>query len=436
MKFKLLSIFFLLLIIIPSALAVDYPSRDGNVNDFADMLDPDEEAQLNSDITSLEQGTTIEIVIVTVGSLQGVSIEEYAVNLFEKWGVGKKGKDNGLLILVAKNEREYRTEVGYGLEGIITDAESSRIGHSILEPNFKNGEYGRGLQEAVAEIRGIVENEPKSAAEIGKSAVSNVVPVEKGPTHEKELITDKTELPIWTFITLIILALIGYNLNKNKGLGIILASFVIILLVDHFTSLGIFQIAVIVGAFTAHHSINTPFNNYRVENMKAWSILLGITAIALIAAYLTHPNYMAILIIILFAVDSSILFKFYKNEKMKAWIIWLTSMVVVFIITYFIGFLLPSITGITCIFIASYFLSKQYESNKIRAWGIRWGGFVVVLIIAYINFPRDAFYVLLISWFILSNHGNSGGHDHGGHSGGFGGSGGGRSGGGGHSGKW
>ena len=161
MKLKSLQIILLFLIFIPIANAVEYPSPAGYVNDFANMLSPGDIARLNNEITAIEKDTTVEIAIVTVDSLQGVSVEEYAVKLFEKWGIGKKGNDNGLLILVAKNEREYRIETGYGLESIINAARAGRIGREILEPNFKKGEYGEGLYEAVLEIKGLVENEPR-----------------------------------------------------------------------------------------------------------------------------------------------------------------------------------------------------------------------------------------------------------------------------------
>jgi uncharacterized protein len=160
MKLKILQIIFLCMILIPVANAIEYPSPVGYVNDFANILSPSDIARLNSELTAIEKNTTVEIAIVTVDSLQGMSVEEYAVKLFEKWGIGKKGKDNGLLILVAKNEREYRIETGYGLEGTINAARAGRIGREILEPNFKKGEYGEGLYEAVLEIKGLVENEP------------------------------------------------------------------------------------------------------------------------------------------------------------------------------------------------------------------------------------------------------------------------------------
>ena len=92
-------------VFIPLSNAIEYPSPVGYVNDFAYMISPSDEANLNDLISSIEKATTVEIVIVTIDSLQGLSVEEYAVKLFEKWGIGKKSNDNGLLILVAKNER-------------------------------------------------------------------------------------------------------------------------------------------------------------------------------------------------------------------------------------------------------------------------------------------------------------------------------------------
>jgi uncharacterized protein len=159
-----LIMFLFLIFLIYSVDAVDYPSPNGYVNDFANMIDPDYEARLNREIMAIEETTTVEVVVVTVYSLEGISIEEYAVELFEKWGVGKKSNDNGLLILVAKNEREYRIETGYGLEGTINAARAGRIGREIIEPNFKNEEYSKGLYEAVQEIRGLIEQDPSVIA--------------------------------------------------------------------------------------------------------------------------------------------------------------------------------------------------------------------------------------------------------------------------------
>jgi len=134
------------------ALEVDYPDYVGYVNDFAGILDSASASDLEAIITGIEKDTGAEIAVVTVDSLQGITIEEYAVELFEKWGIGKADEDNGLLILVALEERKVRIEVGYGLEGVITDLEAGRIIDEIIVPNFKNGDYSRGIYDAVVAI--------------------------------------------------------------------------------------------------------------------------------------------------------------------------------------------------------------------------------------------------------------------------------------------
>jgi uncharacterized protein len=174
-KLSIISIIFIFFCLIPLSGAVEYPSPTGYVNDFANILSPGDIARLNNEITAIEKNTTVEIAIVTVDSLQGVSVEEYAVKLFEKWGIGKKEKDNGLLILISKNDREYRIETGYGLEGTINAARAGRIGRDILEPNFKNGEYGKGLYEAVLEIKGLVENDPGVVAKYEGSVSQDAI---------------------------------------------------------------------------------------------------------------------------------------------------------------------------------------------------------------------------------------------------------------------
>ncbi|HDJ37965.1 MAG TPA: TPM domain-containing protein, partial [Methanosarcinales archaeon] len=112
-------ILLILLAIPPAVAAVDYPHLTGYVTDDANMLDPAYETKITEIAKTIERETTVEIAVVTVESLEGEPKEMYAVKLFEEAGIGKKDKDNGLLILVAKQEQEYRFEVGYGLEGVI-----------------------------------------------------------------------------------------------------------------------------------------------------------------------------------------------------------------------------------------------------------------------------------------------------------------------------
>src|SRR5579863_8627675 len=106
---------------------VSYPSASGYVVDQSGIIDGAAQSRLESWILELKQKTTAEVAVVTVDSTEPLSIEEYAVNLFQRFGIGQKGKDNGVLLLIAYKDHHMRIEVGYGLEGAITDAYSSRI---------------------------------------------------------------------------------------------------------------------------------------------------------------------------------------------------------------------------------------------------------------------------------------------------------------------
>ncbi len=155
MKWTLL---ILLLLLLPVANAVNYPQiNKAFVTDNANIIDPVYENKIKQLAQNIEKETTVEIAVVTVESLEGESKEEYSEKLFRQPpGIGKKDKDNGLLILVAKQEHEYRFEVGYGLEGTITDSMKVNIGDRIIVPNFKNGDYGKGIYESMVVIQGLV----------------------------------------------------------------------------------------------------------------------------------------------------------------------------------------------------------------------------------------------------------------------------------------
>ncbi len=138
-------------------LAVQYPKLDGFVTDQANVISPEHRSAIESLAKRIEQNTTAEIAVVTVSSLEGIDIDTYAVELFEKAGIGKRDVANGLLMLVAPNERRFRIEVGYGLEGVITDAAAMKIGNNILVPHFKNNEFGTGIYDAVVVIAAHIE---------------------------------------------------------------------------------------------------------------------------------------------------------------------------------------------------------------------------------------------------------------------------------------
>jgi uncharacterized protein len=132
--------------------AVSYPQPTGYVNDYASLYTADFRQSLNSQLESLDKQTTVQFVVVTVNSLEGEPIENYAVNLFKSWAIGQKGKDNGLLLLISKEDRQLRFEVGYGLEGAITDGTAGSIIRNDITPSFKEGDYEAGTQVGVNQI--------------------------------------------------------------------------------------------------------------------------------------------------------------------------------------------------------------------------------------------------------------------------------------------
>ncbi|MFH0929386.1 MAG: TPM domain-containing protein [Candidatus Aenigmatarchaeota archaeon] len=155
---KRILFFILFLIFISSVAFAEVPTLQKYVNDNANVLSDADEARLNSLAAMIEENTTVEIAILTVNSLEGVSIEEYAVETFEKNGIGKKDVDNGLLIMATIEDREWRFEVGYGLEGVLNDAKVGLIGRTYLTPAFREEMYGDGFYDAVSAVFIVIQN--------------------------------------------------------------------------------------------------------------------------------------------------------------------------------------------------------------------------------------------------------------------------------------
>jgi len=120
----------------------------GFVNDYAQIFSTEEKIQLEAKLSQFQKQTGNEIAVVSINSLVGDTIENFAVKLFEDWRIGKKGEDNGLLLLIAKEDREMRIEVGYGLEPYITDLEASHLIQNVLVPAFRDEQYYAGVNEA------------------------------------------------------------------------------------------------------------------------------------------------------------------------------------------------------------------------------------------------------------------------------------------------
>lgn len=139
------------------------PTANVYVFDYAGVLSESTEQQLNSTLAQFEVDKTTEIAVVTVDDLQDYPIEDYGIALARKWGIGQKGSDNGALLLIAPNERDVRIEVGYGLEGALTDSISSRIINQIMIPSFRSDDYDQGVLEGATAIMAAVQGEEFSS---------------------------------------------------------------------------------------------------------------------------------------------------------------------------------------------------------------------------------------------------------------------------------
>ena len=129
-----------------------FPAYQGYVTDASGVLDASDIARLDALSQELDEKTSAELAIAIVPSFQPLDPSDYAVKLFGRWGVGRKGKDNGILITVATQDHRLWIEVGYGLEGTIPDAIASRIYREVLQPAFRQNDYAGGLYAAASEI--------------------------------------------------------------------------------------------------------------------------------------------------------------------------------------------------------------------------------------------------------------------------------------------
>jgi len=164
-------LFFILPVLVCSfSFGQDFPERPNPpklVNDFANILGDREELTLEQKLVAYNDSTSTQIAVVTINSLKGNDIGEYSFLLAEKWGIGQKGKDNGVLILVALEDRKMFIATGYGMEGVIPDALAKRIIENYMKPNFRNNNYYKGINEATSVIMGLASGE-FTADQIGR----------------------------------------------------------------------------------------------------------------------------------------------------------------------------------------------------------------------------------------------------------------------------
>src|SRR6478672_12809315 len=174
----------------PALAEPNFPALTGRVVDDAYLLGADDEAQLTADLKTLEDKSSDQLVVVTLPSLQGYAIEDYGYQLGRHWGIGTKQLNNGVLLIVAPNERKVRIEVGRGLEPTLTDALSKIIIANAILPRFRAGDFAGGIKDGVRDITLSLTGD---AAEVEQRAKAR---------HGKDPTMDWTMVISWTVILL------------------------------------------------------------------------------------------------------------------------------------------------------------------------------------------------------------------------------------------
>lgn len=198
----------ILLAFVPSAHAQTFPEPTGRVVDQANLLDAAAEASLTQKLDNLKSQSGRELAVVTISDLEGYDIAEYGYQLGRAWGVGSESKDDGILLIIAPNERKLRIEVGYGLEGIITDGLSGQIIRNTITPYFKSGDMAGGIAAGLDALSQQLILPPEEAAKIAKEA-------EKSASESKES-GRVWNLIFWLFIILFVILPIIRNTQKGS----------------------------------------------------------------------------------------------------------------------------------------------------------------------------------------------------------------------------
>jgi len=184
----------------------DLPMPRRFVEDYANVINDSDERSLNGVLQELEQKTGAQYIVLTVLSTGGLPIEQFSIELAEKWKLGQKGKDNGMLFVLAKNDRRWRFEVGYGLEGFVTDQYCSRIGRDVLVPYLRKGDYSRGICESNLRIVQRIASE----AGVSLTGMPKVTPV---PVRDR-----RRGLPCCSALPILIFMLLIFG-GAGRGMG-------------------------------------------------------------------------------------------------------------------------------------------------------------------------------------------------------------------------
>lgn len=157
---KITCTFFLIFsCILQNFFSLEIPKLNGRVNDYANIIKSEDEQEITNYLSSLENSTGIQIAVLTIPTLEGENIDSFGFKVADEWKLGQKEKDNGALLTVALAERQIRIDTGYGLESSLTDAKCGLIIRNVIAPEFKNGEYSKGILNGVKNMGGIVSDD-------------------------------------------------------------------------------------------------------------------------------------------------------------------------------------------------------------------------------------------------------------------------------------
>lgn len=170
MNLRHLLLIIVLLLLPLQLLALEVPPLAARVNDLAGALSPEMRQQLEQKLAAFERETSNQIVVLTVPSLQGDDIDQFSIRVAEAWKIGQKGRDNGVLLVIATTERKVRFEVGLGLQGVLPDITSGRIIREVMRPYLKVGNYDQGVAAGVGGIISATKGEFKGTGQTSKKS--------------------------------------------------------------------------------------------------------------------------------------------------------------------------------------------------------------------------------------------------------------------------
>ncbi|HKI03628.1 MAG TPA: TPM domain-containing protein [Thermoanaerobaculia bacterium] len=160
-----------LLLLLPlRADAAEVPALQGRVNDYANLLSPGQKQNIESQLAQFEQQTGHQVAVLTIATLDGEDIADYGNRVARAWALGQTGKDDGALLLVAQQDRKMRIEVGYGLEGVLTDLQTGIIQNEVIIPYFKRGDFGGGIEAGVNAILSTIQGKAVEPAPVQSPA--------------------------------------------------------------------------------------------------------------------------------------------------------------------------------------------------------------------------------------------------------------------------